>query len=72
MKTFRGILNHQDLWSDMALQSIKDVIPVGMAKFETNPEVQYVACRFLRLVFFPLSKVRRAAPTLEIVKCNEK
>jgi len=64
MKTLRGILTDKHLCTQMVLQSIKDVIPVGMAKFETNLEVQYAACKFFRIVFFPLSEIRR----LEIVK----
>jgi len=68
MKTFRGIMNHQHLCTDMVLENIKDVIQVGMARYETNTDVQYTTCMFFRLVFFPFSETRRVAPTLKIVK----
>jgi len=68
MKMFRGILNHPHLCINMAMQSIKDVIQIGMSKYQTNTEVQYTTCRFFRLVFFPLSETRNIAPTPKILK----
>jgi len=68
MKTFRGILNHQPLCIDMVLENIKDVIQVGMARYETNIEVQFTTCVFFRFVFFPFSETRGVAPTLKIVQ----
>jgi hypothetical protein len=68
MKTFRAVLDNKHLCSQINFEALKNVIVAGMAKFPTNPEIQYTGCSFFRFVFFPPSDIRRPAPSLEIVQ----